>query len=502
MSIVQSIAGQILDDVYLIETSSPLAIQGVQVGIVGLVGTFTKGIPTGIYSIGDYPTAVRMLGKSTANIGGPMAIQNLIRQGCGNIQVVPVFGSDAVSSSVVIMDSQTTPEILGTITAAAPHPQTGMMTALLGTDPNSWSIAATVPTTPNGTFNLVITTPSTTETYNNLTPATWAATINAASIVAIVSQPATPSTNVAAAGTFLFAGGTCGTLTPGTTMDTALVGAVASNGTRTGLSLLETITKNLVLPAEYSSSTVNTAFAAHGTNFNCIPALCAPAGSTVAATVTAKALISQDNVAFCDGWTICQDADLGVNRTCAPTALVMGMASQLAPQKSWGNKTIYGTQGLATARNNPDLATLQQAGILCLSNSIPRGGFGTRSGVASDTSDLYVRRMRYYLELSVNNSMGWAVDELQSTLATDVLRGNIKQTINTFLNGLANPADPAQKVIDSFLVTCDLTNNPVDQIAAGKLSVAVKVKLLAAAKFIIIYADISTSTVTTTSVAA
>lgn len=502
MPLVQTFAGQILDDVYVIEVSSPPAIQGVQVGIVAMVGTFQKGIPTGIYSISDYATAVRLLGKSTANIGGPIAIQNLLRQGCGNIQVVPCFGASAAAASINILDSQSTPGTLGTITAAQPHPQTGVLTPVMGIEPNSWIVAVTLPSTPNGTFNLTITTSNATETYTGLTPANWAAKINAASNVAIVSQPTTPSSNVAAVGTFAFAGGSCGTLTAGTALDSALSGQVNTDGSSTGLSLLKTITKNLLFAAEYTSSVINSALAAQATSDNCIAAICAPVGSTVAINQTTKALIAQDNVAFCDGWTVCYDSDTGTNRNCAPTSLIMGMVSQLAPQKSWGNKTIFGTQGLVTARNNPDMATLQQDGILCLSNSIPRGGFGTRSGVASDTSDLFVRRMRYFLEFSIMNAMGWAVDEVQSTQPNDPLRKNIKHSIEQFLNGLAYPTDPALKVIDSFLVTCDLTNNPIDQIAAGKLSVSVKVRLLSAAKQIIISADMSTGTITISSVAA
>jgi phage tail sheath protein FI len=505
MPIVQSVAGQILDDVYVIEVPSPLAIQGVQVGIVGLVGTFRQGIPTGIYSISDYPTAVRLLGASAVLIGGPMAIQNLIRQGCGNIQVVPVFGTGAEPASVNLLDGSATPGILGTITAAQAHPQTGVMTPLLGWGPNSWSVAVTQPTTPNGTFNLTINNGSVTESYTGLTPATWAATINAASAIAIVSQPATPSALPAASGNFLLSGGSSGALTTSALQDAAIIGSVGTTGQATGLALLQTLAPdaiNLALPAEYSSAAVNAAFANYAETNDAIVSLCATQGSTVATTITQKSLISQDNVAFVDGWTTCYDSDVGANRVCAPNALAIGMAAQLAPQKSWGNKSIYGTQGLVITRSNADMATLQQAGVLCLANKIPRGGFGTRSGVASDGSDLYVRRMRYFLEFSIMDAMGWAVNELQSTQPNDKLRGDITQTINTFLSGLASPTDPALAVIDSFLVTCNLTNNPVAQIAAGKLSVSVKVKLLAAAAMIIISIDASTSTITTTSTVA
>lgn len=502
MPIVTSIAGQVLDDVYLIETSSSSeTITGVSTDIIGLVGVFQQGIPTAHYTIGDYATAVKKLGKSLSTIGGPIAIQNLIRQSAGDLRVVPCFGVGAAVASVTLHDNQSTPGVFGTLQAAQIHPQLATMAELYGSGPNSWAAKVTVNT--GGTFNLSIVSASITENYTNLTYANWAATINAASAIVIASELATPNTNPPAVGNFSFTGGSLGIVTSGAALDAALIGDTNEDGTKTGLALLEGVTVNFIMAAEYSSTALNAELAAFAENYQCIAVICAPqADSTADSVISAIGSISQDNVAFLDGWTTCYDADIASNRVCAPTALEAGMAATLAPQKSWGNKSIYGTQGLVNSRSRSELVLLQQANILALSGSIPRGGFGSRSGIATDGSDLYVRRMRNYLEVSIMNAMGWAVDELQSTSSTDTLRSDVKQTINTFLNGLANPADASAKVIDSFLVVCDLTNNPTDQIAAGKLSVAVKVKLLAAAKFIIIYADISTSTITTSSVAA
>jgi hypothetical protein len=501
MPLVPSLAGQILDDVYVIEVSSPPTIQGVQVGVVGLVGTFQQGIAGAIYSISDYPTAVRLLGKSTLDVGGPIAIQNLLRQQCGNIQVVPVFGDGADAASVSVIDAQATPGVLGTITAAQPHPQTGVMTPLLGSGPNAWSVTITEPSTPNGTFNLTINALGAVEQYSNLTPANWAATVNASSSIAIVTQPESPSSNVPATGTVAFSGGSSGTLDGGA-LDSAIIGSVGAGGEATGIYLLGTLAPNainLVFAAEASSTAINSALATLANGIDCIALVCAPSGQTVSQTQAAQGAIAQDNVVFTDGWSTCYDADLATSRTCAPTALVAGMVSQLPPQYSWGNKQIYGTQGLAVSRSRADLETLQRSGILCLANQIPRGGFGTRSGVASDGSDVYVRRMRYFLEFSIMQSMGWAVDALQSTSATDPLRRNVTQSLSTFLNGLAYPVDERLKTIDSYTVTCNLTNNPPSQIAAGILSVNVVVRLLAAAKQIVIACDISTSAVTTSS---
>lgn len=501
MPLVSSMAGQNLDNVYVLEIPAPPTIQGVKTGVVALLGTFQQGIPTGIYSISDYPTAVRLLGTSTAGLGGSIALQNLLRQQCAGIQVVPVFGSSASAASVSLYDAQTTPGELGTLTAAQAHPQSGVMTPLLGSGPNSWTVSVTQPSTPNNTFNLTITAGASVERYTGLTAANWAATVSAATKLVIVTQPTTPSGYIAAAGNFAFANGSVGALSTSAELDAAMIGQVNADGTSVGLALFQTLaiaSLNFILASEYSSSAVNTALATFAAAQNCVAVLCAPQGSTVATTIAAQTF-SQDNVCFCDGWATCYDNDLASNRTCAPNALVAGMASQLPPQQSLGNKTIYGTQGVAVARSNADLSTLQTAGVLCLSNAIPRGGFGTRSGIASDGSDVFVRRMRYYLEYSIMNAMGWAVDALQSVAANDPLRAQVAQSIATFLSGLANPSDPTLKIIDSYTVTCNTTNNTPTSIEAGQLNVSVVVRLLAAAKQIVISANISTSAQTVSS---
>jgi len=495
MPIVTNMFDQTLDDVYVIETQSPTNIQGTATGVIKMVGTFNKGIPGAIYTINDYTSAVRQLGASSSNVDGPICLQALIKQYAGGNQVTPVFGTTATSASITLQDGQATPGNVLVLTAAQVHPQTGLTTAILGADANS--MVATVSNSTGETFSLTIQYGSTIENYNNLTLANMVASINAASNIVVASLPASESSNLPKNGTFEFAGGTNGT--PG---DSDFVGSIDSNGNRKGLKALETITGNLVFAANQSSSAINAALAAHGTSFNCIPAVCAPINSSVTTTTTAKGNISQDNVAFCDGWRTMNDADLGVVRSVAPTAFIIGMASQLSPYQSWGNKSIYGTLASVTPRNTTDLATLQQAGIMCISDSIPRGGVGTRSGVASDGSDIYVRAMRYYEELTIMSAMGWAVDEMQSTDKNDPLRSKIKSSIETILSTQAKPLDSSNIMIDSYLVVCDLSNNTTDQIAAGKLSVTVKIKLLGAAKQITINADISQGTITTSSQAA
>lgn len=494
MPIVTSMIGQTLDNVYVIETQSPPNIQGIQTGVIKMAGTFAKGIPGAVYTINDYASAVRLLGPSTSAVDGPVCLQALINQKAGGIKVVPVFGATPASASYTLKDS-TTGNVLKLTTAQA-HPQTGIMTALMGTDANQ--MTATVSNATGGQFDLQIQYGSVVETYRALTVANMVATINASSKIAIASIPASPSSNLPAAGTFPFTGGTNGAAT----VDADFVGTIDASGNRTGLKALEVVSGDLVFVANQFSSTINTAVAAHANTCNCIGLIYAGNNLTVANTITALTTISQDNVVKLDGCRTVYDSDTATNRTVGPTAFVAGMASQLPVYKSWGNKQIYGSLASVTPRSDSDLATLQAAGIQCVVDNIPRGGVGTRSGIASDGSDIYVRAMRYFLEKSILSSMGWAVDEMQSTDPKDPLRKDIKGSIDAFLSPLAKPLDPKDKMIDSFAVICDLSNNPADQIAAGKLFVNVKVKLLGTAKQIIISADISQGTITTSSQAA
>ncbi|WP_088187543.1 hypothetical protein [Desulfosporosinus sp. FKA] len=488
MPIVQSTSGQILDDVYITETQSPPNIQGVQTGIVKMVGDFTRGIPGAIYTFSDYATAVRNLGPSTLAVNGPLNIQALIKQYAGGLRITPVFGTTATPAKVTLQDTATpTAGNVLTLTAAQVHPQTSLTTAILGSDANSMTATVAI----NGSaFDLTIYDPrtNTSETYTELTDSSMMATINAKSKIAIASLPSSPSSLLPAAGTFAFSGGTEGT--PG---DSDFVG---SSGT--GLTALNAITGNMVFVANQYSTTINAAVAQHGTTYNCMPLTCMAPGSTVAATVTGN-VNKQDNMAYCDGWQNIYDQDTKTNRQIAPTALVAGMAAQLPWYKSWGNKTIYGTLGSVTPRSTDDLKTLQAAGVLCVCDSIPRGGIGTRSGVAADGSDLYVRRSRYFLEQSAMTSMGWAVDEMQSSGDNDPLRKDVKGSLDAFSEPLANPPDPKNKQIDSYLVICNSSNNSASSVAAGNLVVNWKVRLLGTAKNIDVFSDISTSTITTSS---
>ena len=310
MPIVDSIAGQILDDVYLIETSSNQSINGESTDIIGLVGIFQQGIPTAYYEIGDYATAIKYLGKSLATIGGPIAIQNIIRQKTGDLRVVPCFGTGAAVATCVLEDNSSTPAVFGTLTAAQIHPQKSTIYPLYGSGPNSWTV--TVSINADSTFNLSIKSSSATENYTKLTVATWAATINASSNIVIAAADSTPDTNLPNAGNFAFSGGSMGALSTDTAIDAALIGDTNTDGTSTGLAKLATIADlNFVMAAEKGDATLNTELASFADDNLCIAVLCPPVGDTTSdSVISALGSISQDNAVFVDNQGIFYDADI------------------------------------------------------------------------------------------------------------------------------------------------------------------------------------------------
>jgi len=207
MPVVQDTGPQTLDDVYVILTNPPQAIQGVNTSAVGLVGTCTRGIPGVIYNFRSYPQAVQTVGPSSLTVTGPIAIQNLIRQKCGDIYFVPVFGATAAAATLALQDATSAPVLV--LTYADQNPQTGDLQPSFGTFGNG-ATAVVVQGTNAGTFNLTVTSPDgrQVDTFIGLTPSGAVAAINATAKVAIASFPIVSAPGVAPTDTTVATGGT------------------------------------------------------------------------------------------------------------------------------------------------------------------------------------------------------------------------------------------------------------------------------------------------------
>lgn len=207
MPVIPSIGGQILDDVYLLLTNPPQSLAGVNTSAVGVVGTCLRGIPGAVYNFGSYGQAVQSIGPSSLAVTGPLALQNLIRQKCGDIYFVPAFGAGAAAASITLSDATSTPALILTVGDA--NPQTGTLQASFGTLGNA-ATAVVAAGGSAGEFNLTVTSPDgrRVDTFTNLTLANMVATINLTAKAAIASLPSVPNPTGAPTTTPSATGGT------------------------------------------------------------------------------------------------------------------------------------------------------------------------------------------------------------------------------------------------------------------------------------------------------
>ena len=157
-----------------------------------------------------------------------------------------------------------------------------------------------------------------------------------------------------------------------------------------------------------------------------------------------------------------------MQRLVPETAVVGGKWATLGPQQSPGNKPVNLVIG--TERNNPqtgslpytisDIAQLETAGIITITNPIPRGRvFGIRHGQSSSlsavTKPAEYWRMTMYIARSASNFIGSYVDEMQSQDPGDPIRAAFKLQSNQFLKLLKGAGQ-----IDKYLVTCAFSTSP------------------------------------------
>lgn len=202
-----------------------------------------------------------------------------------------------------------------------------------------------------------------------------------------------------------------------------------------------------------------------------------PTNLSVAQAITAanSTGIADPSIAFVKDWIYFYDTVNGIQRLIAPSPFIGGMWATRGPQESPGNKPV--NLVLGTERNNPqignqpyslsDIGQMEQAGILLVTNPIPRGQvFGCRHGQSSSlsgaTKPMEYWRMTMYLARSASTFIGSFVDELQSQQADDPLRAAFKLQSNQFLKLLQGAGQ-----IDNFLVTCAFSTSPSAQPGLG-----------------------------------
>jgi hypothetical protein len=191
------------------------------------------------------------------------------------------------------------------------------------------------------------------------------------------------------------------------------------------------------------------------------------------------------------GWLNWSDPVNGYARWVSPEGFILGMMSSQSPEQSLGNQPVNGMNGYinATERSqNPfsdaELALLRNSGIIPIGAlRRNRALIGTLNGqnasaIPGQDGTNYTR-LTGYLKKTITNIAGVYVDALQSTAANDITRRKLSNDLNSFLQSLQ-----ANNQINSYQVTCNLTNNSIASIQAGNLNASVYVEYLATACFI------------------
>jgi len=246
-----------------------------------------------------------------------------------------------------------------------------------------------------------------------------------------------------------------------------------------------------------------------------------PTGTSTATALTQVASLGQHDpsFAFCKDWIYFYDPVNNATRLVPPTAFIGGMAATLSPEQGWGNKPVQLVQG--TERNNPLTGTVQpysqteigqlaSAGVIFITNPIPAGAqFGTRHGQGTSlnavTQGMEYWRLTSFLARSLAGQMGIFVDQMQSQQPNDPLRNQVRNSFNSFLNGLKG-SNGQNGIIDDFTVICSFNGaanavpgngvNTPSSIAAHYLYVLCRVRYLATVRFFIIALQGGTTVVT------
>ena len=334
------------------------------------------------------------------------------------------------------------------------------------------------------------------EVFDRIVPLTgvapWAALVAAVnsttsgskSVVAALS--ATPSllAPATAGSAGVFAGGT-----DGAGITTAIaVGVDGASGLRTGMYALRSQNLDAVWLAGIADATCWTTVAAFARSEKAVGYGSIPTGLSVASAIQAKLgaglddpyfVVTKDFVTYLDSY-------LGLNATVAPACLVAGIACGVSAEQSPGNRPAFGIIGTENTINpngqpysTADLANLEAAGIMVVTNPIPSGNtFGTRHGKNTSsnfaTSEIpYARKTNDIVRNLGGQTLGQFVNKLQSTRNNDPLRLQVSAALNGYL-----APQKSNGIINDFRVTCDATNNPAASIRAGILVAEVVVSYL------------------------
>lgn len=259
---------------------------------------------------------------------------------------------------------------------------------------------------------------------------------------------------------------------------TMLVGTASVSG-NTGLQALQGSGVFQFIIAGMIDSTADAAVATLAQTQKSAGLTAVPSGTTTAAAISTYLPIASVYLGKCMDWLIV-DAT-GVKHS--PLGTILGIIAQTPPWDSPANKPRTGLDNVVAtektqkgAISGPEMSQRQGAGILYITNQMPRGGklmglpHGQNTSGIQYQDDFQYTRLTNYLEQLIQGCLGGLVGEDQGTTNTDPLRAAAVAQIEGVLqpleqNGFIGTPD----VLD------DLTNNSPTTIGQGENFAAVAV---------------------------
>jgi hypothetical protein len=438
----------------------------------GIVATSTGAVITITYpaALGSCPVSCAVNGTSTVTATGTLTngdVLNILVHDAGL-----AGGVHTVPYTVISGDSS--------LTLLATH-----ITSAINAD--STLSAYGVTATSTGAVISIVSTSTFVTTYTTSKNVGASETLTVAAgptEVATVENAPTPALGPAV-GTFAFAGGTDGRNVTSSNL-------IGSNTTLSGIYTAQNVqfTPSVIWIAGLTDSTVWATFQSFCDANNIFGLLTWASGTSTSTAVSGKASagIADYQIGFIKDWVWFFDQPNNVARLISPLATAGGAIATMPPWVSPSNKTVSNIIG--TERNNiytgnvpysyAELASLGQAGIMVITNPIPRGlVFGFVNGynsVGNNLANAFVEysRLTNYIVAANAAILGQFVGELQSQQANDSLRARVKTAVNSFLGQLE-----ANGYIDAFNVQCDLNNNSPISIASHELVIFETITYLA-----------------------
>jgi phage tail sheath protein FI len=209
-------------------------------------------------------------------------------------------------------------------------------------------------------------------------------------------------------------------------------------------------------------------------------------------------------------WLYWNDTTNGVIRLTSPQAWMVGLMSNMTPNRTTLNKQLLGIIGsqksglsgsLSTTYAQADLQELFTNGIDVITNPIPRGAmWGARGGFNSTSnpviSDDSYTRMTNYIGTTLGAGMGIYVGED----ITPNFFNNVTATLSSFMATLVNNGLLSNTYGVPYSVVCSAANNPQSQTDLGYVTANVQVRYNGINKYFVVNLDGGASVVIVTDV--